>query len=58
MSDTNAQILIDNLDTRLCGGDGTAFVVEMLNYRMFEFTVQAMDTVEWSFLSRTSPSKG
>ena len=43
ISDTNAQILIDNLDARLSGGDDAAFVVEMLNHRMFEFTVQAME---------------
>ena len=43
ISDINAQILFDNLDARLSGGDDPAFVVEMLNHRMFEFTVQAME---------------
>src|SRR5215471_8469584 len=43
ISKTNARILIDNLDTRLAGGDDTAFVIEMLNLRTFEFTVRAME---------------
>lgn len=43
ISETNARILVDNLDARLSGeGDG-AFVVEMQNGRTFEFTVQAME---------------
>jgi len=43
ISKTNAQILIDSLHARLSGGGGAAFVIEMLNCRTFEFTVQAME---------------
>jgi diguanylate cyclase (GGDEF)-like protein len=43
ISKTNAQILTDSLHARLSGGGGTAFVIEMLNCRTFEFTVQAME---------------
>src|SRR5262249_19554886 len=43
ISKTNARILIDSLDARLSGHDDTAFVIEMLNCRTFEFTVRAME---------------
>jgi len=43
ISNANAQILVNNLDARLLSRSDAAFVVEMLNGRTFEFTVQAMD---------------
>jgi diguanylate cyclase (GGDEF)-like protein len=43
LSDLNAQSLIDRLDAQLSGTDDAAFVVDMLNGRTLEFTVQPME---------------
>jgi diguanylate cyclase (GGDEF)-like protein len=43
LSDLNAQTLIDRLEARLSGSDDTAFVIELLNGRTLEFTVQPME---------------
>jgi diguanylate cyclase (GGDEF)-like protein/PAS domain S-box-containing protein len=43
LSDFSAQGLIDRLDARLSGSDDAAFVVDMLNGRTLEFTVQPME---------------
>jgi diguanylate cyclase (GGDEF)-like protein len=43
LSDINADGLIDRLDARLSGGDDAAFVVDMLNGRALEFTLQPME---------------
>jgi diguanylate cyclase (GGDEF)-like protein len=43
ISTANAKLLIDSLDARLAGGVDTAFAIEMLDCRTFEFTVRAME---------------
>jgi diguanylate cyclase (GGDEF)-like protein len=43
ISAANAKLLIDSLDARLAGGVDTAFAIEMLDCRTFEFTVRAME---------------
>jgi len=43
ISDLNGQGLIDRLDALLSGSDDAAFVVDLLNGRMLEFTVQPME---------------
>jgi PAS domain-containing protein len=55
ISAANAKLLIDSLDARLAGGVDTAFAIEMLDCRTFEFTVRRWKTEGWSFLLRILP---
>jgi diguanylate cyclase (GGDEF)-like protein len=43
LSDINAEGLIDSLNARLSSSDDAAFVVDMLNGRTLDFTVQPME---------------
>jgi diguanylate cyclase (GGDEF)-like protein len=43
LSETTAQSMIDHLDTRLAGGDDSAFALDLMNGRTLEFTVQPME---------------
>jgi diguanylate cyclase (GGDEF)-like protein len=43
LSETGAQTMIDHLGARLGGSDDSAFVLDLLNGRTLEFTVQPME---------------
>src|SRR6202021_364355 len=43
LSETGTQTLIDHLGARLAGTDDSAFVLDLLNGRTLEFTVQPME---------------
>jgi len=43
VSEVNAQDMVDRLDARLSGSEDTTFVVDLLNERTLEFTVQPME---------------
>jgi len=44
LSETNAEGLVDRLNARLAGREEAAFVVDLLNGRTLEFTVQPMES--------------
>jgi hypothetical protein len=56
LSDINAEGLIDRLNARLSGSDDAAFVVDMLNGRTLDFTVQPMENGGTVVLVDVSPS--